>query len=139
MPVSAAFRAHAGPIVLEFPPGPRDELPSAAWFADELDRFLDQLPRDFDYAVELRDRALLTPAYAAVLARHGVAHTYNYWSAMPMPLAQAAVVAPPDSPFIVVRLLLEARHLVRGSARPLSRRSTAWSRPTRRCAAKSSS
>ncbi len=107
VPLSAAFPTHAGPIVLEFPPGRRDEPSAAAWFADELDRFLDQLPRDFDYAVELRDRALLTPAYAAVLARHGVAHTYNYWSAMPMPLAQAAVVAPVDPPFIVVRLLLK--------------------------------
>ena len=65
-------------------------------------------PREFDYAVEIRDRALLTPAYAAVLARHGVAHTYNYWSAMPMPLAQAARRARPKTPpFAVVRLLLK--------------------------------
>ncbi len=66
-----------------------------------------RLPRDFDYAVELRDRALLTAAYAAVLARHGVAHTYNYWSAMPMPLAQAASSPPEAAPFAVVRLLLK--------------------------------
>ena len=106
-PLSAGFAAHTGPIVLEFPPGPRGSAPAAAGFADALDRFLEQLPREFEYAVEVRDRALLTPAYAAVLARHRVAHTYNYWSAMPMPLAQADVVAPDAAPFAVVRLLLK--------------------------------
>ena len=105
--MSAAFAAHTGPIVLEFPPGPRGSAPAAAGFADALDRFLEQLPREFEYAVEVRDRALLTPAYAAVLARHRVAHTYNYWSAMPMPLAQADVVSPDAAPFAVVRLLLK--------------------------------
>ena len=106
-PLSAGFAAHTGPIVLEFPPGPRGSAPAAAGFADALDRFLEQLPREFEYAVEVRDRALLTPAYAAVLARHQVAHTYNYWSAMPMPLAQADVVSPDAAPFAVVRLLLK--------------------------------
>lgn len=40
------------------------------------------------------------------LLRHGVAHTYNYWSAMPMPTAQADIVPPDDLPFTVIRLLL---------------------------------
>jgi uncharacterized protein YecE (DUF72 family) len=106
-PLATAFAAHTGPIVLEFPPGPRDAPLAPARFAEALDRFLEALPAEFRYAVEIRDRALLTPAYAAVLARHGVAHTFNYWSAMPMPLAQAAVVAPEDAPFTVVRLLLK--------------------------------
>jgi uncharacterized protein YecE (DUF72 family) len=106
-PLAAAFAAHTGPIVLEFPPGPRDAPPAPARFVEALDRFLEALPRDFSYAVEVRDRTLLTAAYAAVLARHGIAHTYNYWSAMPMPLAQAAVVPVETAPFVVVRLLLK--------------------------------
>jgi uncharacterized protein YecE (DUF72 family) len=106
-PLATAFAAHTGPIVLEFPPGPRDAPLAPARFVEALDRFLEALPGDFHYAVEVRDRALLTPAYAAVLARHGVAHTFNYWSAMPMPLAQAAVAAPDLAPFTVVRLLLK--------------------------------
>ncbi len=105
-PLSIAFFTHTGPIVLEFPPGARDQAQPPAAFIEALDRFLGQLPRDFHYAVEIRDKALLTPAYRAVLARHDVAHTYNYWSAMPMPLAQAAVVPPEALPFAVVRLLL---------------------------------
>ena len=106
-PLAAGVAEHTGPIVLEFPPGPRDATLAPARFVEALDCFLEALPRDFDYAVEVRDRALLTAAYAAALARHGVAHTYNYWSAMPMPLAQAGVVAPDTAAFAVVWLLLK--------------------------------
>lgn len=105
-PLAAGFAAHTGPIVLEFPPGPRGAPLAPAAFAESLDRFLDAVPADFQYAVEIRDRALLTAEYAAVLRRHGVAHTYNYWSAMPMPVAQAATVGAP-APFVVMRLLLK--------------------------------
>jgi uncharacterized protein YecE (DUF72 family) len=105
-PLAVAFLPHTGPIVLEFPPGARAEGQAPAAFLEALDHFLGTLPREFQYAVELRDKTLLTPAYAALVARHGVAHTFNYWSAMPPPLAQAAVVPPEDPPFSVVRLLL---------------------------------
>lgn len=105
-PFSLAFAAHTGPFILEFPPFPRDRRLEPADFVARLDRFLEQLPRQFEYAVELRDQQLLTPAYSEVLKRHRVAHTYNYWSAMPMPTAQAAIVPPDDLPFTVVRLLL---------------------------------
>ena len=106
-PLAVGLSGHCGPVVLEFPPGARDQSQPPAAFLEALDRFLGALPRDFAYAVEIRDRALLTDVYRAVLARHGVAHTYNYWSAMPMPLAQADVVPPEDTPFSIVRLLLK--------------------------------
>jgi uncharacterized protein YecE (DUF72 family) len=105
-PCAAVFREHTGPIILEFPPFPRLQRLSPADFHQRLDRFLAALPKDFDYAVELRDARLLTPAYRQLLARHGVAHTYNYWSAMPRPADQAAVVPPEEGPLTVVRLLL---------------------------------
>ncbi len=106
-PLAVGLGPHCGPVVLEFPPGARDPARPPAAFLDLLDRFLETLPRDFAYAVEIRDRALLTPAYRQILARHAVAHTYNYWSAMPMPMAQAEVIPPEDPPFAVVRLLLK--------------------------------
>lgn len=105
-PLSVAFGPHTGPIVLEFPPGTHDPRHPPEAFLDRLDRFLGALPRAFEYAVELRDRALLGAAYRALLARHGLAHTYNYWSAMPGLARQAAVVPPEGQPFAVVRLLL---------------------------------
>jgi uncharacterized protein YecE (DUF72 family) len=106
-PLSVAFRAHAGPIILEFPPFARTIRLEPDAFLDRLESFLAGLPRDFEYAIELRDRLLLTPRYAAVLRAQGMAHTYNYWSAMPMPADQANVVAPEDLPFTIVRMLLK--------------------------------
>jgi uncharacterized protein YecE (DUF72 family) len=105
-PCAAAFSDHIGPVVLEFPPFPRQARLAPAEFHARLDAFLSALPRGFDYAVELRDARLLTPAYAELLHRRGVAHTYNYWSAMPTPGEQAGIVPPERGPFTVMRLLL---------------------------------
>ncbi|MEO8680043.1 MAG: DUF72 domain-containing protein, partial [Vicinamibacterales bacterium] len=106
LPFALVFQEHTGPFILEFPPFPRQARLEPAAFIARLDRFLGQLPREFDYAVELRDARLLTPAYRDVLARHRVAHTFNYWSAMPRPAAQADIIRPEDLPFTVLRLLL---------------------------------
>jgi uncharacterized protein YecE (DUF72 family) len=106
-PCAAAFGEHTGPIILEFPPFPRHQRLEPGDFHARLDRFLAALPADFEYAVELRDPRLLTPRYRDILVHRGIAHTYNYWSAMPAPAAQAAIVPPGDAPFAVVRLLLK--------------------------------
>ncbi len=105
-PLDAAFREHTGPIILEFPPFARRGRLEPEAFLDRLEFFLAHLPRTFDYAIELRDRTLLTPRYRDILSTHGIAHTYNFWTAMPMPAQQAAVVPPEEPPFSVVRLLL---------------------------------
>ena len=107
LPFSVAFASHTGPFILEFPPFGRHSTMQPAEFLARLDRFLEQLPRDFNYAVELRDQRLLTPDYFAMLKRHRIGHTYNYWSAMPGLLSQARIVVPEDVEFAVVRLLLK--------------------------------
>ncbi len=61
-PLSLAFRGHAGPIILEFPPFGRGRSLEPEAFHDRLERFVERLPREFSYAVELRDRTLLTRA-----------------------------------------------------------------------------
>ncbi len=100
------FADHCGPFIVECPPAPRGYPVDPAAFAERLDRFLEPLPREWQFAVELRDERLLTPAYARVLARHGAGHVYNAWSAMPPPAAQARIIDPGRLRFIVVRLLL---------------------------------
>jgi len=105
-PCDAVFADHTGPIILEFPPFPRSMRLEPAEFHARLGRFLGKLPGGFEYAVELRDARLLTRAYRDLLARHNVAHTFNYWSAMPTPGEQTLVVPPEESSFGVVRLLL---------------------------------
>jgi uncharacterized protein YecE (DUF72 family) len=105
-PVARSFAAHAGPFILEVSPAPRETPLDPTAFVEALDAMLAALPSTFRYAVELRDRHLLTGAYARVLARHRASHVYNYWSAMPMPATQAATVPLDTAPFCVVRLLL---------------------------------
>ena len=105
-PFDRSFRRFTGPFILECPPVPRAARVTAQEFEERLDCLLAELPRDFQYAVELRDRDLLTEGYGRALTRHGAAHVYNYWSAMPMPGAQMRILAPESFPFTVVRLLL---------------------------------
>jgi len=82
-PYARAFSDHAGAFVFEFQAMRGKDQPEPARWAEELDSFLKQLPRDFRYAVELRNPELLTDAHGAVLARHGVAHVFNSWNEMP--------------------------------------------------------
>ncbi len=61
-----------GPLVLQFPYFNREAFPSAGPFLERLDRFLAALPRPgFAYGVEVRNKAWVTAAFRAVLARHG--------------------------------------------------------------------
>jgi uncharacterized protein YecE (DUF72 family) len=104
-PFLEVFREHTGPFILQMPPAPRAFALQPARFAQELNRFLEALPKA-RYAVELRDPDLLTPDYRAVLAARGAAHVYNYVTAMPMPEEQASAVPLDAAPFTVIRLLL---------------------------------
>jgi uncharacterized protein YecE (DUF72 family) len=105
-PVARSFRGHAGPFILQFPPMLRRSGIAPTTFFEGLDRFLGSLPRDFQYAVEVRDRALLSDDYLRVITAHGAAHVYNAWTAMPLPGAQAVTVPVDKMPFVMVRLLL---------------------------------
>ena len=105
-PCADHFAAHCGPFVLECPPIPRALGLSPRAVIDRFFELISRLPREFTYAVELRNRHLLTSDYVAMLEATGAAHVYNYWSAMPMPLAQAEIVPVASMPAVVVRLLL---------------------------------
>jgi len=106
-PFARSFSRHIGPFILQFSPPADRKATSAEAFIERLDRFLEQLPRDCQYAVEIRDKWALSGTYRAVLERHGAAHVYNYWSAMPLPGAQTRTIEPEHQPFVVVRLLLK--------------------------------
>ena len=105
-PYAHAFRDHAGAFVFEFQAMRGKDLPEPAQWAGELDEFLRQLPRDFRYAVELRNPELLSDAHGAVLARHGVAHVFNSWNEM-LPIgAQLELPWTFPAGFTVARALL---------------------------------
>ncbi len=97
----ANFQPHAGPFLLEFE---RHGLP-ADEFLSRLDAFLSALPKDFRYAIELRNQGLLGDRYAEILHRHGVAHIYNHWCFMPGLAEQHQRMGTFTAPFTVLRLL----------------------------------
>lgn len=104
LPVARVFREHLGALVLQLAPIPPHEVPHPEAFAETLDRFLGTLPTAFPYAVELRNRELLTPAYLSVLAHHRVAHVLSLWERMPTVARQLSIPGVLGAPFVVCRL-----------------------------------
>jgi uncharacterized protein YecE (DUF72 family) len=105
-PVTAHFADHLGPVVLQFPPQPARFRLAPRVFADRLDQFLDRLPSTLRYSVEIRDPQWLSEEYEGVLARHGVAHAYSFWSSLPLPAEQENLIPLCQAPFSVFRLML---------------------------------
>ncbi|MBU6482721.1 MAG: DUF72 domain-containing protein [Nitrospirae bacterium] len=97
----AKFEPHAGPFIFEFQ---RHRI-SSEEFCARLDRFFGQLPKDFRYAVEIRNAGLLGPEYHKVLETHGVSHVYNHWSYMPPLAEQHKRMESFTAGFTVLRLL----------------------------------
>ena len=97
----AKFEPHTGALIFEFQ---RHGL-SAGEFCSRLDTFFGQLPKDFKYAVEVRNVGLLGPEYRKTLETHGVAHVYNHWSYMPSLADQHQRMESFTAPFTVLRLL----------------------------------
>jgi uncharacterized protein YecE (DUF72 family) len=106
-PYARAFRDHAGCFVFEFQAMRGRDLPDPLEWADQLDAFLEQLPRDFRYAVELRNAELLTDIHGAVLRQHGVAHVFNSWTDVPSIGAQLDLPWTFPADFTVARALLK--------------------------------
>ncbi len=75
-------------------------------FAERLDCFLEQLPRNWRYAVEVRNADFLAPEYFECLRRHNVAHVYNAWTRMPELPQQITLPAARTADFQVCRALL---------------------------------
>jgi uncharacterized protein YecE (DUF72 family) len=97
----AKFEPHTGPLLFEF----QRHGMSAEEFCSQLDGFFRQLPRDFRYAVEIRNAGLLGTAYRNMLETHSVAHVYNHWSSMPPLADQHQRMRSFTTPFTVLRLL----------------------------------
>ncbi|MGH7568836.1 MAG: DUF72 domain-containing protein [Gemmatimonadales bacterium] len=106
-PYARAFKDHAGCFVFEFQAMRGRDLPASDRWAEELDEFLRQLPKDFRYAVELRNRELLHESHGEVLRRHGVAHVFNSWTEMPTIGEQLDLPWTLPAPFTVARALLQ--------------------------------
>ncbi len=98
----AKFEPHMGPFIFEF----QQHGMSIGEFCSRLDRFFGHLPKDFRYAVEIRNAGMFGSEYRKVLESHGVTHVYNHWSYMPPLLQQHKRMEERfTAPFTVIRLL----------------------------------
>ena len=95
----------SGALLFQFAP---QSLGTPAGFAEKLHTFLAALPRGPVYAVELRNRELLTAEYGEALAAVGACHCHNVHPRMPDIRAQAHLVGSARGPMTVIRWLLGA-------------------------------
>ncbi|MBV8199165.1 MAG: DUF72 domain-containing protein [Acidobacteria bacterium] len=102
-PYVAALGEKGGALLFQFAP---QELGPPRRFAARLRAFLAALPPGPLYAVELRNRELLTPDYAAALAAAGACHCLNAHPRMPDVRVQAHLARVAAAPLILGRWLL---------------------------------
>jgi uncharacterized protein YecE (DUF72 family) len=100
-------REKIGPLMFEFSTFHKHDFEHGRDFVAALDQFLSQLPKGWEYGVEIRNKAWLQPEYFAVLRSHGVAHVFNNWTHMPPILEQQALPDSETAGFTVCRFLLK--------------------------------
>jgi uncharacterized protein YecE (DUF72 family) len=105
-PFAEHFAEHTGPFIFEFQAIARKDKMTPQEFAGRLDDFLDNLPAEGRYAVEVRNAEFLTPAYFAVLREHDAGHVFSSWTRMPPIGTQLDLPGSIPATFIVARALL---------------------------------
>lgn len=104
------FRDKVGTLIFEFSHFTQQDFAHGQDFIAELDRFFSELPKDWQYSVEVRNPNFLHPEYFDTLKRHGVAHTYNQWSYMPPVTEQMGLHPLEENDFVAARYLLKPHH-----------------------------
>jgi uncharacterized protein YecE (DUF72 family) len=102
-PYAAGLEKKGGALLFQFAP---QELGPPRRFAARLKAFLTALPQGPQYAVELRNRELLTADYAAALAAAGACHCLNVHPRMPDVRVQSHLAGVATSPMTLGRWLL---------------------------------
>lgn len=87
------IRKHAGPFIFEFQRMGVEWTREPQRFAERLGAFLLHLPRDFLYAVEIRNAELLCAEYFRALNSAGATHCFNHWTYMPPLVEQMKAAA----------------------------------------------
>jgi len=94
-----------GPLLIQFPYLNKSVFPRREQFMERLDRFLGDLPKEFRYAVEIRNRHWLSRNYADLLKKHNVSLVLVDQAWMPHGDEMADILDPATSDFTYVRLL----------------------------------
>jgi uncharacterized protein YecE (DUF72 family) len=101
-----SYREKTALLIFEFGAFSRRAFGELPEFLDRLDPFLASLPREFRYAVEIRNPEFLVKDYFSCLRQHRIAHVYNAWSKMPELREQIAIPDSATTDFLVCRALL---------------------------------
>jgi uncharacterized protein YecE (DUF72 family) len=103
-----SIRSKVGLVMFEFSRFWPADYEHGREFVADLDKFLGQLPAEWPFAVEMRNRNWLQPEYFECLARHKVTHVFNSWEAMPPVSEQMAIPGSRTNPDrIAARFLLK--------------------------------
>jgi uncharacterized protein YecE (DUF72 family) len=77
------IRKKVGVLIFEFSRFWPSDYEHGRDFVNDLDSFLGRMPKGWPCAIEMRNKHWLAAEYFGCLARHGVAHVFNSWDAMP--------------------------------------------------------
>lgn len=103
-----SIRQKVGVLMFEFSRFWPTDYEHGRDFVADLDVFLGNLPKGWPYAIEMRNKYWLRDEYLGCLARHGVAHVFNSWDAMPPVSEQMAIPGSRTNPeLIAARFLLK--------------------------------
>jgi uncharacterized protein YecE (DUF72 family) len=103
-----AIREKVGVLMFEFSRFRPIDYRHGRDFVHELDEFLGKLPKNWPYAIEMRNASWLHDEYFDCLTRHGVTHVFNSWQAMPSVTEQMALAKSRTHPELVAaRFLLK--------------------------------
>lgn len=105
-PMNEGLRNKAGVLVFQFAPQDVSPVGGPNGFVDRLHAFFEALPEGAPYAVEVRNRELLTSRYREALAATGVSHCYNLHPRMPDLVRQAELLPPSQASILVIRWML---------------------------------
>lgn len=102
------IRPKIGLLMFEFSRFYPSDFEHGRDFLAVLDPFLAALPKGWPYGLELRNKHWLVPEYFECLRRHGVAHVFNSWEAMPPVSEQMSLAGSRTNPELVgARFLLK--------------------------------
>lgn len=103
-PFLEGLKEKAGVLLFQFAPQDVTAMGGAAGFAERVHELIARLPKGPIYAVEVRNKELLTPEYAAALSEAGAVHCLNIHPAMPGVAAQHDFLE--NAPALVCRWML---------------------------------
>ncbi|MFN0158478.1 MAG: DUF72 domain-containing protein [Bacteroidota bacterium] len=102
-----ALKHKCGAIIFEFSTFHPNSGVSFKKYVEMVNDFLQRLPKEYQYAVELRNSEFLTTEYLKMLESHGVAHVLNNWTRMPPIINQIQLAGVLTAQFSVARALLK--------------------------------